>query len=64
MKYEIIEKQNVTIIHVFEGNIFFGYDESEDYDSFRVALNTKGIDVFVDLLIQDSNTAYLNFING
>ena len=64
MKYEIIEKQNETIIHVFEGNIFFGYDESEDYDSFRVALNDKGIDVFVDLLIQDSNTAYLTFING
>ena len=48
MKYEIIEKQNVTIIHVFEGNIFFGYDESEDYDSFRVALDTKGIDAFVE----------------
>jgi hypothetical protein len=64
MRYEIIENEGVTMIHVLEQNIFFSYNNSEDYDSFRVALDTKGIDVFIDLLIQDANTAYLTFING
>jgi hypothetical protein len=64
MRYEIIENEGVTMIHVLEQNIFFSYNNSEDYDSFRVALNDKGIEVFVDLLIQDANTAYLTFING
>lgn len=65
MRYEIKELDDgVTMIHVLEHNVFFAWDESIEYDSFRVALNTKGIDAFVDLLIQDANTAYLNFING
>jgi hypothetical protein len=65
MRYEIKElDEGVTMIHVLEQNVFFAWDESVEYDSFRVALNTKGIEVFVDLLIQDANTAYLNFING
>ena len=64
MRYTITQKENVTIIHVLEHNIFFGYDDSTDYDGFRVALEEKGIDAFVDLLIQDSNTAYTTFVNG
>jgi hypothetical protein len=64
MRYTITQKENVTIIHVLEYNIFFGYDDSTDYDGFRVALDTKGIDTFVDLLIQDSNTAFNIFVNG
>jgi hypothetical protein len=64
MRYELIEKEDVTIIHVLDNNIFFAYDISSDYDSFRVALNDKGIDVFVDLLIVDSNTAFNTFVNG
>jgi hypothetical protein len=64
MRYIITQEQGVTIIHVLEQNICFAYDESENYDLFRVALDTKGIDAFVDLLIQDPNTAYLTFING
>jgi hypothetical protein len=65
MRYEIKElDEGVTMIHVLEHNVFFAWDESVEYDSFRVALNDKGIDAFVNLLIQDANTAYLNFING
>ena len=65
MRYVIKElDEGVTMIHVFEHNVFFAWDESIDYDSFRVALIDKGIDAFVDLLIQDANTAYLTFING
>jgi hypothetical protein len=65
MRYVIKElDEGVTMIHVLDHNVFFAWDESIDYDSFRVALNDKGIEVFVDLLIKDANTAYLNFING
>lgn len=64
MRYIITQQEDVTIIHVLEHNIFFGYDDSTDYDGFRVALDTKGIDVFIDLLIQDSNNAFNTFVNG
>jgi hypothetical protein len=64
MRYTITNKEDVTIIHVLEHNIFFGWDNSTDYDGLRVALDTKGIDAFVDLLIQDSNTAFNTFVNG
>ena len=61
MRYTIKENQGVTIIHVIEQNIFFGFDGSDDYAPFRNALIEKGIDAFVDLLIEDSNTAFLRF---
>jgi hypothetical protein len=65
MRYVINElDEGVTMIHVLEQNVFFAWDESVEYDSFRVALNDKGIEVFVDLLIKDANTAYTTFING
>jgi hypothetical protein len=65
MRYVIKQlDEGVTMIHVLEHNVFFAWDESIDYDSFRVALIDKGIDAFVDLLIEDANTAYLTFING
>ena len=64
MRYNIRQEENVTIIEVIGHNIFFGYDDSTDYDAFRVALDTKGIDAFVYLLISDSNTAFNTFVNG
>jgi hypothetical protein len=64
MRYTITEYESVTMIHVIEQNIFFGFDSSEDYAPFRNALIEKGIDAFVDLLIEDSNTAFLIFTNG
>ena len=65
MRYVIKQlDEDVTMIHVLEHNVFFAWDESVEYDSFRVALNDKGIEVFVDLLIDDANTAYTTFING
>lgn len=64
MRYTITQQENVTIIQVLEHNIFFAWDNSTDYDEFRVALDAKGIDAFVDLLIADSNTAFNTFVNG
>jgi hypothetical protein len=64
MRYTIKENEMGTIIHVIEQNIFFGFDGSNDYAPFRNALIEKGIDAFVDLLIEDSNTAFLIFTDG
>jgi hypothetical protein len=64
MRYAITEKNGVTTIHVLDYNIFFGFDASDDYAPFRNALIEKGVDAFVDLLIADSNTAFLTFTDG
>ena len=61
MRYTIKETEGVTMIHVLGHNIFFGFDSSDEYAPFRNALIEKGIDAFVDLLIEDSNTAFLKF---
>jgi hypothetical protein len=64
MRYTIKETEGVTMIHVLSYNIFFGFDGSDDYAPFRNALIENGIDAFVDLLIEDSNTAFTTFTNG
>ena len=64
MRYTITEKNGLTTIHVIEQNIFFGFDASDDYAPFRNALIEKGVDAFVDLLIADSNNAFLKFTDG
>ena len=64
MRYIITTKGDLQILHVIEQNIFFGWDMSDDYIDFRNALEVKGIDAFVNLLIEDSNTAFLKFVNG
>ena len=64
MRYTITNKGELQILEVIGHNIFFGWDMSDDYIDFRSALDTKGIDAFVDLLIADSNTAFTKFVNG
>jgi hypothetical protein len=64
MRYTITNKGELQILHVTEQNIFFGWDMSDNYIDFRNALEMKGIDAFVDLLIADSNTAFLIFTDG
>ena len=64
MRYTITNKGELQILEVIGHNIFFGWDMSDDYIDFRSALDTKGIDAFVDLLIADSNTAFTIFVNG
>jgi hypothetical protein len=44
------------------GTILFAYEKSNT--EFTSALESKGIDVLVDLLVNDPNTAYTEFING
>lgn len=61
MRYTITTQGDLQILHVIEQNIFFGWDMSDDYIDFRNALETKGIDAFVDLLIEDPNTAFTIF---
>jgi len=64
MRYTITTQGDVQILEVLNHNIFFEWDMSDDYIDFRNALEVKGVEVFVDLLIADSNTAFLKFING
>jgi hypothetical protein len=64
MRYIISEKQGITTIEVIGYNIFFGYDQSDDYIQFRNCLAIKGIDAFIDLLIIDHNTAFVNFCSN
>jgi hypothetical protein len=64
MKYVITTKGELQILEVLNHNIFFGWDMSDNYIDFRNALEVKGIDAFVDLLIADSNTAFLIFIQS
>lgn len=70
MRYIITEKEffdelgnpkTINILEVVGYNILFGWDMSSDYDSFRTALEIKGIDAFVDLLIDNPNTAFTIF---
>ena len=64
MRYTMRIKGELQILEVLNHNIFFGWDMSDDYIDFRNALEVKGIDVFVDLLIEDANTAFLIFTDG
>ena len=45
--------------HTSWGTILFAYEKSNT--EFTSALESKGIDVLVDLLVNDPNTAYTNF---
>lgn len=64
MRYTIKTKGELQILEVLDHNIFFGWDMSDDYIDFRNALEVKGIDAFVDLLIDNPNTAFTIFCNG
>ena len=61
MRYTIKTKGELQILEVLDYNIFFGWDMSDDYIDFRNALEVKGIDAFVDLLIDNPNTAFTIF---
>lgn len=64
MRYTITTQDELQILHVIEHNIFFGWDMSDNYIDFRNALEVKGVEVFVDLLIDNPNTAFLKFTDG
>jgi len=64
MRYTITNRDGCQILEVIGYSIFFAWDESSNYDAFRIALNDKGIDVFVDLLITDPSTAFTIFCDG
>ena len=64
MRYNITNQGELQILEVIGHNIFFGWDMSDDYIDFRNALDEKGVDVFVDLLIDNPNTAFTIFCNG
>ncbi len=64
MNYTITEKENDIIELMVStdgqwGTICFAWEKSNT--EFTDAIESKGIDVFIALLIADPNTAYTNF---
>lgn len=66
MDYILKEDNGITYITIPtdgpHGTIGFAYEHSNAV--FMAALAAKGIDVFIQLLVYDPNTAYATFIDG
>ena len=67
MNYTITEDENGIIqisipTNTEHGTICFAWEKSNI--EFTSALESQGIDVLVDLLVNNPNTAYTKFING
>ena len=67
MNYTITDNENgvvsITIpTNTSWGTIFFSYEKSNI--EFTSALESKGIDVLVDLLVNNPDNAYNEFVNG
>lgn len=66
MTYELKEKNGIHEIMVATdsqwGTICFSWEDSNQ--DFVNAINSKGIELFVELLVNDPNTAYNQFVNG
>lgn len=66
INYEIKTEGDVTIITIPtdgpHGTICFAYDST--FTTFLAALDAKGIDVFIQLLVYDPATAYATFTDG
>ena len=67
MNYTITQKDNgITELVIATdgqwGTICFCWEDSNE--EFVNAMNSKGIELFVDLLVANPNTAYTQFVNG
>jgi hypothetical protein len=67
MNYTITEKENEITELIIPtdgqwGTICFAWEKSNE--EFTSALESKGIDVLVNLLVNNPNNAYNQFING
>lgn len=66
MTYELKEKNNIHELVIPTegqwGTICFAWEDSNQ--DFVNAINSKGIELFVELLVNDPNTAYNQFVNG
>lgn len=67
MNYTITQKENgITELFIPTdsewGTICFAWEESNE--EFVNAMNSKGLELFVELLIANPNTAYTKFVNG
>lgn len=67
MNYTITQKDNgITELVIATdsewGTICFSWEESNQ--EFVNAMNSKGLELFVELLVANPNTAYTQFVNG
>lgn len=67
MNYTITQKENgITELVIATdgqwGTICFSWQDSNE--EFVNAMNSKGLELFVELLVANPNTAYTQFVNG
>jgi hypothetical protein len=67
MNYTITQKDNgITELVIATdsqwGTICFAWEDSNE--EFVNAMNSKGLELFVELLVANPNTAYTQFVNG
>lgn len=66
MNYTITEKDSINELTIPTegqwGTICFAWENSNT--EFTSALESKGIDVLIDLLVNNPDTAYQLFVNG
>ena len=67
MNYTITQKDNgITELVIATdgqwGTICFSWEDSNQ--EFVNAINSKGLELFVELLVANPNTAYTQFVNG
>jgi hypothetical protein len=67
MNYTITQKDNGVTELVIPtegewGTICFAWEDSNQ--EFVNAMNSKGLELFVELLVANPNTAYTQFVNG
>ena len=67
MNYTITQKDNGITELVIPtegqwGTICFSWEDSNE--EFINAMNSKGLELFVELLVANPNTAYTQFVNG
>ena len=67
MNYIITQKENgITELVIATdgewGTICFAWEDSNE--EFVNAMNSKGLELFVELLVANPNTAYTQFVNG
>jgi hypothetical protein len=63
MRYELVTNNEGLPLLIVNGKIMFAWDpsDSENYGIFIQKLEEKGIEVFVQLLSANHNTAFATF---
>jgi hypothetical protein len=68
MNYTFLEENGIKSISIptqtVYGTICFSWDDSEFYSDFKKALDLKGLDCFVEMILQNPENAFVNFCSN